>query len=64
MIYSSDFFGCTKSIFNIIDENNSFSINIPGHWETEFDRKTFAKIDELIELTSLELHVQEIRKRG
>ena len=55
---------CTNSVFNITDESNSFSINIPGHWETEFDRKTFAKIDGLLELMSLELHVEEVRKRG
>ena len=44
-------FECSNSVFNITDENISFSINIPGHWETEFDRKTFAKINELIEST-------------
>ena len=58
------FFECTNSVFNITDENNSFSINIPGHWETEFDRKTFAKIDKLLELRSLDLHVEELGKRG
>ena len=57
-------FECTNSVFDITDENNSFSINISGHWETEFDRKTFAKIDEVIELKSLELHVEEVRIRG
>ena len=57
-------FECTNSVFNITDENNSFSINIPGHWETGFVRKAFAKIGELIELRSLELHVEEVRKRG
>ena len=57
---------CTNSVFNITDENISFSINIPGHWETEFDRKIFAKIGELRELRSLslELNVKENRKRG
>ena len=38
-------FECTNSVFNITDKNNSSSINIPEPWETEFDRKTFAKID-------------------
>ena len=57
-------FECTNSVLNITFKNNSFSINIPGHWETEFDRKTFAKISELIELRSLELHVEEVKKRG
>ena len=57
-------FECTNSVFNITDENNSFSINISGHWVIEFDRKTFAKIGELKELRSFELHVEEVRKRG
>ena len=29
-------FECTNSVFNITNENNSFSIIIPGHYETEF----------------------------
>ena len=58
------FFECTNSDSNITDENNSFSNNIPGLRETEFDRKTFAKIDKLKELRSLELHVEEVKKRG
>ena len=57
-------FECTNSVFIITIKNNSFSINIPGHWKTEFGRKTSAKINEIIELRSLELHVEEVRKRG
>ena len=57
-------FECTISVFNITDENNSFSINIAGHWATECDRKAFAKIGQLIELRSLELYLEEVRKRG
>ena len=57
-------FECTNSVFNITIANNSFSFNIPGHWATEFDRKTFAKIGDVKELRSLELHVKEFRKRG
>ena len=55
---------CPNFVLNITNENNSFSINMPGHWETEFDRKAFAKTKELIELRSPELHVKEVRKRG
>ena len=58
------FFDCKTFVFDITDENNTFSIIIPGHWATEFDRKVFAKIEELIELRCLELHVKEVRKRG
>ena len=55
---------CTNSFLNIINENNSFSIIIPGHYETESAEKT---IDELIkksDFKSLESHVKEVRKRG
>ena len=37
-------FECTNSVFNITNENNSFSINIPGHYQTEFAEKV---IDDL-----------------
>ena len=29
-------FECTNSVFNITNENDSFSIIIPGHYKTEF----------------------------
>ena len=32
-------FECTISVFNITKENNSFSITIPGHWETKSAEK-------------------------
>ena len=55
---------CTNSVFNITDENNSFSIIIPGHWETEFAEKIIDEVNRLLDLKSLELHVNEVRKRG
>ena len=57
-------FECTNSVFNITDENNSFSIIIPGHWEIEYAEKIIDEVNRLLELRSLELHVNEIRKRG
>ena len=57
-------FECTNSVFNITDENNSFSIIIPAQWETEFAEKIIADVNRLLELRSLELHVKEVRKRG
>ena len=57
-------FECTNSVFNITDENNSFSINIPGHYLNESDEKTINDLNELLELKSLELHVEEVEKRG
>ena len=57
-------FECTNSVFNITDENNSFSIIIPGHWENKFTEKIIDELNRLLELRSLELHVNEVRKRG
>ena len=57
-------FECTNSVFNITDENNSFSIIIPGHYQNKSDEKTINDLNKLLELKSLELHVEEVRKRG
>ena len=57
-------FECTNSVFNITDENNSFSIVIPGHYQTESAENTIGKLNKLLELKSVELHVAEVRKRG
>ena len=54
----------TNSVFNITNENNSFSIVIPRHYETESAEKTNDELNKLLELRSLELHVNEVRKRG
>ena len=57
-------FDCTNSVYNITNENNSFSIFIPGHYQTEFAEQTIDELNKLLELKSLELHVAEVRKRG
>ena len=57
-------FECTNSVFNITDENNSFSIIIPGHYLNESDEKTINDLNKLLELKSLELHADEVTKRG
>ena len=56
-------FECTYSVFNITNENNSFSITVPGHWENEFAEKTIDVLNKLLKLRSLQLHVKEVRKR-
>ena len=33
-------FECTNSVFNITNENNSFSITIPVHWNSENAQQT------------------------
>ena len=57
-------FECTISVFNITDENNSFSIIIPGHYQNKTDEKTINDLNKLLELKSIELHVEEVKKRG
>ena len=55
---------CTNSVFNVTDDNNSFSIIIPGHYQNKTDEKTINDLNKLLELKSLELHVEEVKKRG
>ena len=57
----------TNSVFNITNENNSFSIIIPGHYQNESDQKTIDELKKLLELRSengIELHVEQVRKKG
>ena len=55
-------FDSTNSVFNITDENNSFSIIIPGHWENKSAGKTTDELTKILELKSFELHVKKVRK--
>ena len=57
-------FDCTNSVFNITNENNSFSIIIPGHYQNKSGEKTINDLNKLLDLKSLELHVEEVKKRG
>ena len=60
-------FECTNSVFNITDENNSFSIIIPGHYQNKSDEKTIDELKKLLELRSengIELHVEQVREKG
>ena len=57
-------FECTISVFNVTYENNSFSITIPGHWDSKSAENSIDELNKVLELTSLELHAKEVRKRG
>ena len=60
-------FECTNSVFNITNENSSFSITIPGHWDSESAEETFDELNKLLELRShngIDLHVERVRKKG
>ena len=56
-------FECTNFVFIITNENNSFSTIIPGHFQNKFDEKTIDDLNKLLELKSLELHVEQVKKR-
>ena len=60
-------FEATNSVFNITDENKSFSNIIPGHWNTKSAEKSTDELNKLSELRSqndFELHVEQVEKRG
>ena len=60
-------FECTNSVFNITNENNSFSITIPGHWNSKSAEQTIDEVNKLINLRSendIELHTEQVRKKG
>ena len=55
-------FEATNSVFTITDENNSFSITTPGHWNSESAQKTIDELNKLIDLRSqndFDLHVEQ-----
>ena len=62
-------FECSNSVFNITDENNSFSITIPSSWRIP-NYLEYSVIDELKNLLELKsendigLHVGEVKKGG
>ena len=57
----------TNSVFNMTDENNSFSFSTPAHWTPENGEKFINKLNNLLEVwseNSIESHVEEVWKRG
>ena len=58
------FFECKNSVFNITDENNSFSITVPSQWENKCAENNIDELNNLLELRFLELHVKEVRRRS
>ena len=60
-------FECKNTVLNITDKNNSYSITLPGHWNSISAENTVDDLNKLLKLKSenkIELHVQEVRKRG
>ena len=60
-------FECENSVFNITNENNSFSITKPVHWNCESAEVTIDELNRLLELrcqNDTDLHVEQVRKNG
>ena len=60
-------FEATNSVFNITNENNSFSNSTPGYWSTRGRVETVNELRELLsfrEQIDIESHVEEGMKRG
>ena len=60
-------FETTHSVFNRTDENNSFSNSTPGHWSSRRGAEVINKLRKLLEMrhsNDIELHKEDIRKKG
>ena len=57
-------FECTYSVFNITNENNSFSTTIPGHWRDSIEEQIVNRLNKALEVRTLESHVEAVRTRG
>ena len=57
-------FDCTNSVSNITNENNSSPITVPGHLESELTVYNLRRLLDFKSQSSIDLHVQEVRKRG
>ena len=59
------FFEVKNSVFNITDENNSFSTTIPGHWDSKSAEKTIDELNKLLKLRTqngIDLNVEQVKK--
>ena len=57
-------FSATNSVFGITNENNSFSISKPGHWNSEDCEEFINRLKKVRSEDDIELHVKEVQKRG
>ena len=60
-------FEASNSTFYLLKENKSCSFSTPCHWNSEDGEEVNNKLNSLLELRSqiaIELHVQQIEKRG
>ena len=55
---------CTNSVFDITNETNRFQSLYQVTIKTYLMKKTIDNLNKILELKSLELHVEEVRKIG
>ena len=58
-------FQANNSVLNITDENNSFSITTPSHWNSDDGEEFFNKLNSLLELrfeNDIKLHLKNMKK--
>ena len=60
-------FEATNFVFNLTDENNSFSINTPSYWTFRGVVETINKLQKLLDMRQknvIELNVEKSTERG
>ena len=60
-------FEATNFISTLTNENNSFPITIPGHWNSELGEKTFDELYRLLEFRSqndIDIYVEQVGKKA
>ena len=58
-------FEAKKSLFNITNENKSFSNTTPGHWNSEDGEKLINRLKKFLQLrpeNDIEIHVKEVER--
>ena len=65
MVLAVTSFEATNSVFNIINESNSFSTTALGYWNSEDGEELIKKLNKLSKLRSendIELDIKELEK--
>ena len=60
-------FETNTSVYNLSNENDSFSVTTPGHWTSKGGAETIEELQKLLELrpeNDTDLHVKEVAKSG
>ena len=67
MVLAAKSFGTINSVFNNIEDHNSFFVSTPRYWTPKGTEEFINRLREFLELRSqnvVELHVKEVEKRS